>query len=256
MIFSRVAAAEDGEHTPRRMQDFGNSNFPPISHTADSNDEAGMASSPLRSLRPCGITARHGSAPGFIRHLSSNGAQIETQIELTVGDEIHYFWDGLPPLKARVAWSSDGLVGLRNLPQEANQTSARVPRALRVACRLPARIDRGRETFKGFVGNISQRGVLVYGVPGMEAGSRIDLSVCGHMFPDAEVRWSRAGCVGVALREQIDYETISGLMDRAALDEVGSVDNPPAHSSTGFGDGKIHPFDPGARVAAFGGFRR
>ena len=255
MIFSRVAAAEDGEHTPRRMQDFGNSNFPPISHTPDSDDDAGTALSPLRNLRPCGITARHGSAPGFLRHLSSNGAQIETQIELSVGDEIHYFWDGLPPLKARVAWTCDGLVGLRNLPQEANQPSARVPRALRVACRLPTRIDRGRESFKGFIGNISQRGLLVYGVPGMEAGSRLDLTVCGHMFPDAEVRWSRSGCVGVSLKEQIDYETISGLMDMAALEETGGAQTPPAPAGAGLGGATVHPFDAGTRRAGGGLFR-
>ena len=224
MVFGKVKAAQVGNLTPSGSQQ--DDSTPATNRTSAREDEAACASmwsGKLRVVRPCGITARGTTAPGFIRHLSSNGAQIETRMGLAEGDEVHYFWDGLPPLRARVAWQCDGLVGLRNLAEGEAEARARVPRALRVSCRIPVRIDRGCDSFKGFIGNISQRGVLIYGAPAMAAGSRLDLTVCGELFPDAEVRWSRAGCSGVSLHEAIDYETIASLVERAAAEEYAAT---------------------------------
>lgn len=198
--------------------------------------------------RPCGITVQGTTSPGMIRHLSTTGAQIETVQHLSVGDEVHYFWDGLPPLRARVAWQCDGLVGLRNLPPEANPTVvARLPRSLRISCRLPARADRGNDTFKAVVGNISQRGLLIYGLPAMEVGTRFDISVCGQRFSDVEVRWSRGGCTGVSLAAEIKYETISALVELAEYDEAGRRPDAAPYSAD-LSDGTARPFE--ANVAS------
>ncbi len=223
MIFNSILdARETGlARSPRYFSDNSLSNPAPFPSpaaelsTPDTNPLAPGATANARVLRPCGITAGTVTRSGFIRHMSANGAQIETDAALAVGDEVEYFWDSLPSLRARVAWACDGLVGLRNLPQTAADVATLVPRGMRVACRLSVRIDRGRESFKGFVGNISRRGLLVYGAPAMEPGSRLDLTVGDTFFADAEVRWSRAGCIGVALGGELALEAIATLMERA-----------------------------------------
>ena len=75
----------------------------------------------IATFRTCCVVLDGEARPAILRNMSDGGAMFEALVPASPGTHITYWWDGIEPVEARVAWVDGNRIGVANLsgPTEA-----------------------------------------------------------------------------------------------------------------------------------------
>ena len=170
---------------------------------------------------PCCLRTGERCALGLIRNMSSGGLMVETAIEVDAGSEIAYFLEGAPWRRARVAWSDGARLGLVNIDEPTEDFPSYPSRALRIPTSLVGRVWLRGKAFEIGIGNMSHTGVLAFGVPTIEQGQLVTLTIAGRDFANTSVRWWDDGSAGLKFARPMTLRELNELVDLAERDGSG-----------------------------------
>ncbi|RKF21869.1 PilZ domain-containing protein [Altericroceibacterium spongiae] len=163
--------------------------------------------------RPCCVQTASGACIGIIRNISESGAQVETPCHAAVGSEITYYWDGGPVIRAEVVWMKNGRLGLRHIAEERQENGQPFPpRAIRIPTDLPAILWQGYRRCTVRVANISQKGVMVTGVPSSMDDTLLTVEVGDMSFANASIRWRDGYSAGIGFDKAIPLKDLMVLL--------------------------------------------
>ncbi|WP_211483501.1 PilZ domain-containing protein [Pontixanthobacter rizhaonensis] len=210
-----------GEMSPRNAGGCGSDSALTETRTPLSLRKSG-ASSPypdqrkqkrfISLFRPCCVEYQGQSYLAVVKNISSGGAQFCTELPLSVGDEITYYWDSRHRFSGRVVWHRDDNVGVRN-HETCDDISALQPtRSVRVPCEILATMWIDGQPTSCLVSNISLRGLCAFGVDGLEKGKLVTVVIGNFVFQSAIVRWSQYGLLGLAFAAPMRLEELQELL--------------------------------------------
>ena len=101
--------------------------------------------------------------PAILRNMSDGGAMFETLVAAKPDMPITYWWDGIDPVEARVAWVKGTRIGVANLSGPAAKVDVPRPRATRVPARMPVRIWSGATSRKAELDKAWDKRLAVWG---------------------------------------------------------------------------------------------
>jgi hypothetical protein len=170
---------------------------------------------------PCCLRAAQQCRLGLIRNLSPGGLMVETELAAEPGSELEYFQDTALWRRARVIWREGGRLGLAHLGEPAEECSAYPPRAIRIPTSLLGRVWLAGKAVEVGIGNISHKGVLAFGVPPIELGRLVTLSLAGQEFAQTSLRWWADGSAGLRFAQPLSVRALTDLVDRAGRTASG-----------------------------------
>ncbi len=183
-------------------------------HVATAPKEERRKSSRHRAaFRRCCVVNEGESASGLMRNFSTNGAQIESELQVSVGDEISYFWEVRSCERARVVWVKDNAFGLEHVsiasPPKPSSHPRRDPR---VACEAHALCVFAGQSIPVTVENLSAEGIRVRGLPPLDANKRVQIELGGRKLPPAKLRWQDGASTGFSLSARIPVKDMARLL--------------------------------------------
>lgn len=164
------------------------------------------------TYRPCCVVGSGKISMGLMRNHSIDGAQIEVDTNVSVGDEISYFWEAETSISARVVWREGKTIGVENLLKASINKETFPPRSVRVPCSAEARCWIRGEIHTAMVENISLGGMRLRGLPPIGVGTHMTIEFCGIELCFAAARWSEGRSVGVRFAERLTRETLAQLL--------------------------------------------
>jgi hypothetical protein len=166
---------------------------------------------------PCCVRIGNQCGVGLIRNISASGLMVESDIRAEPGDEVEYLQDSTQWHRARVIWHEGKRIGLVNLADEAlaEPVPAFPPRAIRIPTSLIGRLWLERGPIEVGIGNLSHKGALVFGMPPIDQGQLVTLTIAGHDFPNTSMRWWAEGSAGLRFGQPITLRTLTELVDKA-----------------------------------------
>ena len=120
----------------------------------------------IATFRTCCVVIDGEARPAILRNLSDGGAMFEALVPAKPDTHLTYWWDGIDPVEARVAWVSGNRIGVANLSGPAEVVDVPRPRATRVPARLPVRVWSGCKGHRAQMADISLSGIAVEGLEG------------------------------------------------------------------------------------------
>lgn len=181
--------------------------------TTAPKEERRKSSRHRAAFRRCCIVRDGDSALGLMRNFSSNGAQIETDLKVSVGDEISYFWEVRSCERARVVWIKRNVIGLEHVPADAPLKSSPYPkRELRIACEAQAQCMLAGKSVPVTVENISAQGICVRGLPALDRKTRVQIELGGRKLPPAKLCWQSEGSTGFSLSARVSVKDLARLL--------------------------------------------
>ncbi|MHA7818743.1 MAG: PilZ domain-containing protein [Erythrobacter sp.] len=174
------------------------------------------------TYRPCCLIRGQRASMGLLRNFSSNGACVETELKLKVGDEITYFWESKLNITARVAWRNGKLFGLEHIEEVEQDGNGFPARSVRVPCSARAVCWINGERHSASVENISLGGIRLAGLPDLQFGTLMTVCFCGLEIEAATARWSDSGAVGARFRERLTRRQLAELLldDQFSFSEI------------------------------------
>jgi hypothetical protein len=95
------------------------------------------------------------------------------------------------------------------------------PRAIRIPTSLLGRLWLGGKAVEVGIGNVSPKGVLAFGVPPIEPGRLVTLSLAGQEFAQTSLRWWADGSAGLCFARPLSVRSLTELVDRAGRTASG-----------------------------------
>lgn len=176
------------------------------------SDERRQEGRVMSVLQVCRIETSSGAGFALVRNISSQGAQIEAEISDPIGSEATYSLDDKTFIAARIAWRKDGRIGLENLAATAIHQNMFPRRAVRIPLSLKGQVWIGGSPHQVQVRNISQSGVLLDGLPFLEAGTLLTLKVGRITLSNAVVRWSEGSQVGIKFARPLVLKDLNAVI--------------------------------------------
>ena len=170
---------------------------------------------------PCCIRSALCCGAGLIRNISPGGLMVETQIDGEPGSQIDYFLDSAQWRRARIVWREGSRCGLQNLDEEAKPSPGLPPRSIRIPTSLVGRLWLHERAIEVGIGNISNRGVLAFGVPPIPRGQLVTLSLAGRQLANTSLRWWADGSAGLRFESPMTLRALTELLERAGRDGSG-----------------------------------
>jgi hypothetical protein len=161
---------------------------------------------------PCCLRAGERCTVGLIRNISPAGLLVETDIAAEPGSEVAYFQDTAQWRRARVVWRDGRRVGLQNIDDGIEEPPAFPHRAIRVPTTLMARMWLDGRAIEIGIGNLSPKGVLAFGVPPIEQGQPVTLTVVGREFANTSLRWWAHGNAGLQFERPMTLRAMNELI--------------------------------------------
>ncbi|MFA7596081.1 MAG: PilZ domain-containing protein [Novosphingobium sp.] len=166
----------------------------------------------VTTFRACRVESGGRVHIGIVRNISPGGAQIETKLNLSMGETLSYCWEGIEPIEADVVWREGDRVGVKNrVPVDGWETS-HPPRAVRIPADLSCRVWEGDIIHRGRVANISQTGMRCEGEFDIAAGTQVTVEVGPLVLPNTTVRWCADGAAGLRFGTPIRMEMLITLL--------------------------------------------
>lgn len=164
------------------------------------------------TYRPCCVIHRDRISMGLIRNFSPNGACIESDVELNVGDFVRYFWDTTTNIGAKVAWRNCHNYGLEHVEEIVERKFDFPARSVRVPCKAEAQCWVRGESHSVQVDNISLGGMRISGLMDVEPGALMTVCFCGLEIPSASVRWIDGDTAGVRFATRLTREQLAQII--------------------------------------------
>ncbi len=164
------------------------------------------------TYRPCCVIAAGKVTMGLIRNYSVGGAHIEVDADLSVGDNIRYFWEANTCITAKVVWSDGKAHGVEHVEDIRKPTESFPARSVRVPCQADATCWINGEVQTALVENISLGGMRVRGLPPVTPGTLLSVVFCGIELQSVSVRWVKDGRMGLHFQERLTREMLAQLL--------------------------------------------
>jgi hypothetical protein len=146
----------------------------------------------------------------LVRNVSVAGAMVQVGVEYAVDDEVVLYLRLEDPIKARVAWTREGFIGLAfaspiDLAERVGpaRPGEPKPRAPRLNIPVAARIQLGRDIVQVVTSDISQSGAKLCCGIALAPGTEMRLTIDGLGTFTCIVRWAKQGVTGVAFVKPI-----------------------------------------------------
>jgi hypothetical protein len=171
--------------------------------------------------QPCCLRFGNHCNLGLIRNVSQGGLMVETDLDAPQGAEIEYFQETAHWRRARVVWREGRRMGLNNI-DEAERDGPHFPhRSLRIPTSLVARLWVAGQGVEVGIGNISNKGVLAFGVPPIACGNLVTLTIAGREFANTSLRWWADGSAGFAFERPMSMRALTELLELASRRSSG-----------------------------------
>ena len=168
----------------------------------------------IATFRTCCLVLSGGeSHPAILRNMSDGGAMFEALVSPDIGDIVSYWWDGILPVEARVAWVKNARIGVANLSGPATAIPVPRPRATRVPVHLPVRVWTAGGAQRAELENISLSGIALHGLVGIEPGMLCTIEISGHSLPNACVVRRDERVVGIKFERPLSPAKLMQLLD-------------------------------------------
>ena len=188
---------------------------PPVESPDKAADDRRSEARAITVYRPCCVRIGERSTAGLIRNMSAGGLMVETRLPARVGSEIEYL-DGVSTWRrARVSWTGPNRLGLAHLEMEERQPVFPA-RPVRMPATLSARMWLDNGPVEIGIGNISQTGLFVFGVPRLHAGRLVTVSINRCDYPQSSVRWWADGSAGLRFHRPIPLSHLCDLVETKA----------------------------------------
>lgn len=171
--------------------------------------------------RPCCLRAGPRCCVGLIRNVSPSGLMVETALDAAPGSELDYLQETGQWRRARVVWREGERLGLENIDDPLEQGPGFPHRAIRIPTSLLGRLWLHGRAIEVGIGNISHKGVLLFGVPPIEPQALITLSIAGREFAQCSLRWWADGSAGVQFARPISLRALAELIEHAGSKASG-----------------------------------
>ena len=167
----------------------------------------------IATFRTCCIVIHGESHPAILRNMSNGGAMFEALVPAQTGTLLSYWWDGIEPVEARVAWVEGNRIGVANLSGPPCTIPVPRPRATRVPARLPVRIWQGAGPQSCELANISMSGIAVHQLPVVAPGSLCTIEVGGQTLHTAMVVRSDEEVTGIRFERPLPPARLIQLLE-------------------------------------------
>lgn len=153
-----------------------------------------------------------------VHNISDGGVQIETGLDLAVGDTVKIGLSDADWFRGRVAWRSGTACGIRFLApidcsqllhKLANDRWAGWGRPPRLGLHRGAVLDTGAAAFPATVRDISQKGMRIRHGSDLASGARITVRLDGGVAAEGVVRWTQDGSSGIELARSFTVEELA-----------------------------------------------
>lgn len=151
----------------------------------------------VTTFRACRVEGGGKAHIGIVRNISPGGAQIESKLDLPVGETLTYCWDGIPEIEAEIVWREGDRIGVRNMLPVEGWSSEFPPRAVRIPADLTCRVWQGDRMHEAQVANISQTGMRCEGELDLDPGFQVTVEIGPLVMPNTTVRWCADGAAGL-----------------------------------------------------------
>jgi len=167
----------------------------------------------IATFRTCCVMVEREAHPAILRNVSEGGAMFEALIETAPGTLLSYYWDGIEPVAARVAWVDGTRIGVANISGPAEAVDVPRPRATRVPAHLPVRVWSGCKGHRAELENISLSGLAVHGLDGIEPGTLCTIEIGGQTLHNASVVRTDDGITGIRFERPLPPARLMQLLD-------------------------------------------
>ncbi len=182
--------------------------------------------------------------PAILRNVSDGGAMFEVLVPVVPEALVTYWWDGIQPVEARVAWVKGNRIGVANLNGPPRTIQVPRPRATRVPIDLPVRIWTGSSGQLTRLHNISMSGIAVTGLLGTAPGTLCTIELNGETLHNACVARVDDGIAGIRFERPLAPARLMQLIETCGPAEAEHVT---AHSRQDDSHVSHDPDDPGPR---------
>jgi len=170
----------------------------------------------IATFRTCCVMLNGVARPAILRNMSDGGAMFEALLPVERDTRIIYWWDGIDPVDARVAWVDGNRIGVANLSGPAHRIEVPRPRATRVPARLPVRIWSGSRSRRGEMHDISMSGIAVLGLDDIAPGTLCTIELGGQALHNASVVRTDDGVTGIRFERPLSPARLIALLDAVA----------------------------------------
>ena len=167
----------------------------------------------IATFRTCCIVINGEAHPAILRNMSDGGAMFEALVSARPDMWLTYWWDGIEPVEARVAWVEGNRIGVANLCGPACPIPVPRPRAPRVPARLPVRLWCGSTPRWGELDNISMSGIAVLRLDGVQPGSLCTIEVAGQTFHNATIVRTDDRVIGIKFERPLPPAKLIQLLE-------------------------------------------
>ena len=167
----------------------------------------------IATFRVCCIVICGEAHPAILRNMSDGGAMFEALVCAQPDMWLTYWWDGIEPVEARVAWVEGNRIGVANLSGPACPIPVPRPRATRVPARLPVRIWQGSCEQRSELDNISMSGIAVQRLDGVAPGALCTIEVGGQTLHNAMIVRSDDRVTGIKFERPLPPARLIQLLE-------------------------------------------
>ena len=171
--------------------------------------------------RPCCIRTERECTVGLIRNISPGGVMVETALAAEPGSEVSWFEETAQWRRARVVWREGACMGLETVDGPDEEAPAFPSRAIRIPTSLLGRVWLRGQAVEVGIGNISHKGVLVFGMPPVEPATLFTVSVAGREFAQTSLRWWADGSAGLQFARPMTLRELAELIEQAGRGGAG-----------------------------------
>ena len=194
---------------PVNIVDFPHRDSSPTPPPADRRENERQ----IATFRTCCVMLDGVAHPAILRNMSDGGAMFEALLPVERDTRIIYWWDGIDPVDARVAWVDGNRIGVANLSGPAHRIEVPRPRATRVPARLPVRIWSGSRSRRGEMHDISMSGIAVLGLDDIAPGTLCTIELGGQALHNASVVRTEDGITGIRFERPLPPTRLMELLE-------------------------------------------
>ena len=167
----------------------------------------------IATFRTCCVVLDGEARPAILRNMSDGGAMFEALVPATPDTHVTYWWDGIEPVEARVAWVDGNRIGVANLSGPAEAVDVPRPRATRVPARLPVRVWSGSRGYHAQMADISLSGIAVEGLEGVSPGTLCTIEISGQALHNASVVRHDGDVAGIRFEKPLSPARLMQLLE-------------------------------------------
>ena len=167
----------------------------------------------IATFRTCCVVLDGEARPAILRNMSDGGAMFEALVPAAPDTHITYWWDGIEPVEARVAWVDGNRIGVANLSGPAEAVDVPRPRATRVPVRQPVRVWSGCKGHHARMADISLSGIAVEGLEGIAPGTLCMIEVSGQALHNATLVRQDDDIAGIRFEKPLSPARLMQLLE-------------------------------------------